>query len=88
MGFTLLPSVQVLTVDVRERPGELSLLTRTQAAGVSSDGPTPVNLAELSWNAADLRPSAGCGRGRLGPGPSGPISRPAKLGLRSCVLTR
>jgi hypothetical protein len=80
MGFTLLPSGSVLTVDVRNAPASYHFNPNTGA--FVSDGPTPVNLAELtgtplSYGPAPLQTVGGVS---YGPATAGIYIAPGEIG--------
>lgn len=80
MGFTLLPNGSVLTVDVRNAPASYHFMPSTGAW--ISDGPTPVNLAELTGTSIPYGPAPQqtVGGVTYGPGPAGTYIAPGEIG--------
>jgi hypothetical protein len=80
MGFTLLPSGSVLTVDVRNSPASYHF--NPSSSTWVSDGPTPVNLAELTGTPLTYGPAPvqAVGGVTYGPGPVGTYIAPGEIG--------
>jgi hypothetical protein len=80
MGFTLLPSGAVLTVDVRNSPNSYHFVPSTGTW--VSDGNTPVNLAEASPQPIPYGPAPQqtVGGVTYGPGPAGTYNAPGEIG--------
>ena len=80
MGFTLLPSGSVLTVDVRNAPASYHFNPATSSW--VSDGPTPASLAELTGTPLTYGPAPmqTVGGINYGPGPAGTYIAPGEIG--------
>jgi hypothetical protein len=80
MGFTLLPSGSVLTVDVRNSPASYHFNPGTGT--FVSDGPTPASLAELTGTPLSYGPAQvqTVGGVTYGPGPAGVYIAPGEIG--------
>jgi len=80
MGFTLLPSGAVLSVDVRNAPASYHFVPSTGTW--VSDGPTATNLAELTGTPITYgpAPTQTVGGVTYGPGPAGTYIAPGEIG--------
>ncbi|MFL6726525.1 MAG: hypothetical protein ACJ8FS_08430 [Sphingomicrobium sp.] len=80
MGFTLLPSGAVLTVDVRNSPQSYHFVPGSGTW--VSDGATPASLAELTGNPITYGPAPVQTVGGItyGPGPAGTYVAPGEIG--------